>query len=200
MVVKAIPSFDPNPSLKAAVQLLNDLGITEFALIGRVATWLYLPEDAHQFTKDVDIAILTTKIASIEAALKTRGYQVYQLSIGGVAVREPDFFVDFIDRRVDGLDRLFSKAIQEARQDVVFFNEAIPVVGLHHLITMKMVSGEPKDDFDAKALLRVAGVQYSKLRKLVGHFLGMGSANRLDVFAREVGLLSPKAAYRREAA
>lgn len=61
---------------------------------------------------------------------------------------------------------------------------------------MKLVSGEPKDDLDAKSLLMVEGLHYDALRPLVKRHLGPATANRLDVFAREVGILPPKGSYR----
>jgi hypothetical protein len=60
----------------------------------------------------------------------------------------------------------------------------------------KMVSGEPKDDLDAKSLMKVPDIDYENLRHLVKKYLGTGTANRLDVFAREVGLLPPKGSYK----
>ncbi len=105
MVIQEIPSFDPNPSLRMALALLEEAGIENYALIGRVATWVFLPTDRQQFTKD---------------------------------------------------------------------------------------------DQDAKSLLRVEGLDYEHLRPLVKRHLGTGTANRLDVFAREVGLLPPRATYKTE--
>lgn len=195
MVAKPVPSFDPNPSLSAVVGFLQEIGVTDFALIGRVATWLYLPEEVHQFTKDVDVAVLSADIAKIEQGLKAKGYTVYQLPIGGVAVRQPAFYVDFIDRRTDGLDQLFSEAIAKAQPGVVVNDVTMPLVRLDHLITMKLVSGTPKDDLDVRALLKVDGIHYPDLRKLVWHHLGVGTANRLDAFAREAGLLPPRTNY-----
>ncbi len=83
MVIKQIPSFDPNPSLKAAHDLLQEIGIENFALIGRVATWVFLPTDRQQFTKDVDLAVLTGDLTKIEEALKQKGLKTYPLPIGG---------------------------------------------------------------------------------------------------------------------
>ena len=40
-----------------------------------------------------------------------------------VAVREPEWTVDFIDRRLDGLDLLFREAIECARRDVEFLEK-----------------------------------------------------------------------------
>ena len=197
MVIHQIPTFDPNPSLKAALNFLRETGIQNFALIGRVATWVFLPTDRQQFTKDVDLAILTSDTAKIEEALKHKGLKTYPLPIGGVAVRESDLIVDFIDRRLDGLDFLFRKAIEYARRDVEIFGEIVPVVSLPYLIAMKLVSGETKDDQDAKSLLMVEELKYDDLRPLVKLHLGTGTANRLDVFAREVGLLPPKGSYKK---
>lgn len=195
MELRQIPSFDPNPSLKAALCFLREADVVNFALIGRVATWVYLPSDRQQFTKDVDLAVLTTDISKIENVLTQRGLKVYRLPIGGVAVREPELVLDFIDRHQDGFDRLFKEAIDEARRDVTIFGEIIPVVNLNYLIAMKLVSGEPKDDLDVKSLLLVKDLNYAELRELVKHQLGKATANRLDVFAREVGLLPPKGVY-----
>ena len=196
MVIQQIPSFDPNPSLKAAIDFLQEAKIDNYALIGRVATWVFLPADRQQFTKDVDLAILTRDSAKIEEVLKMKGFKTYPLSIGGVAVRESDIVVDFIDRRVDGLDLLFSEAIENARKDVEIFDRIVPVVNLPYLITMKLVSGENKDDQDAKSLLMVEGLKYEVLRQLVKRHLGTGTANRLDVFARDVGLLPARGSYK----
>ncbi len=199
MVIQQIPSFDPNPSLKSAIDFLQEIGVQDFALIGRVATWVYLPTDRQQFTKDVDFAILTKDSSKIEEALRQKGIKTHPLTIGGVAVREDDLVVDFIDRRVDGLDFLFREAIENARQDVEILGKIVPVVSLHYLVTMKLVSGEPKDDQDAKSLLMVEGLKYDDLRSLVKNHLGTGTANRLDVFARDVGLLPPRGTYKMNA-
>lgn len=196
MTIRKIPSFDPNPSLKKAIKFLKEIGVENFALIGRVATWFYLPEDQHQFTKDVDLAVLTTDISKIEFALKSKGYEVLQLSIGGVAVRENDFFVDFIDRRTDRLDALFGEAIEYAQPNTEIGDETIKVVTLDYLIALKLVSGEPKDDLDVKALLQVEEIDYPKLRSFIIKHLGAATANRMDVLARDTGVLPPKKSYR----
>ncbi|MBF0353360.1 MAG: hypothetical protein HQM11_20200 [SAR324 cluster bacterium] len=196
MVIQQIPVFDPNPSLRSSLKLLRECGITNFALIGRIATWLYLPSDRQQFTKDVDFAILTQDSSKMEETLKQQGLKVHLLPIGGVAVRESDLIVDFIDRRLDGFDLLFREAIENARRDIEMFGEIVPVVSLQYLITMKLVSGEPKDDLDVKTLLLAEKIDYDGLRVLVKKYLGPVTANRLDVFAREVGILPPRGPYK----
>ena len=61
MVIHQIPSFNPNPSLKAALHFLREIGFQNYALIGRVATWVFLPTDLQQFTKDFAIFYLCMK-------------------------------------------------------------------------------------------------------------------------------------------
>ena len=60
---------------------------------------------------------------------------------------------------------------------------------------MKIVSGEPKDDKDLKTLLALKEVNYEKARSIVEKYLGSIIAERLDVFAREVGLLPKRGPY-----
>jgi len=165
-------------------------------LIARIATWVFLPTDRQQFTKDVDLVVLKKDSAKIEETLKQKGLKIHILPIGGVAVRESDLIVDFIDRRLDGLDLLFREAIENARKDVEIFGEIVPVVSLPYLITMKLVSGETKDDQDAKSLLMIEGIKYDDLRSLVKRHLGAGTANRLDVFSREIGIRPPRKPYK----
>ncbi len=199
MVIQQIPSFDPNPSLKSALDFFQEIGVQNYALIGRVATWVFLPTDRQQFTKNINLAILTKDSSKIEEAFRQKGIKTYPLPIGGVAVRENDLVVDFIDRRLDGLDLLFREAIKNARQDVEILGKIVPVVNLNYLITMKLVSGETKDDQDAKSLLMVEGLKYDDLRSMVKRHLGTGTANRLDVFARDVGLLPTRGTYKMSA-
>ena len=90
VVIEQIPSFDPNPSLKAALDFLKETGIQNFALIARIATWVFLPTDRQQFTKDVDLVVLKKDSAKIEETLKQKGLKIHILPIGGVAVRESD--------------------------------------------------------------------------------------------------------------
>ncbi len=68
----------------------------------------------------------------------------------------------------------------------------MPVVSSEHLIAMKMVSGEPKDDQDVKYLLTVKTTDYDKVKAVVEKYLGGYVADRLDVFARGLGILPPR--------
>lgn len=57
---KEFKIFDPNPSLKLALKIFLDIGITRFALIGKLAMWTHLEDESHHgYTKDdMDLKIL----------------------------------------------------------------------------------------------------------------------------------------------
>ena len=189
-----LPSFDPNESLEVALEILK-VAASHFALIGRVATWVYLESDLHQFTKDVDIAVYFHEIAAIEQEIQRRELNYHPLQIGGIGIRDAQVNIDFIDRHELGIDRLYREAIEQSRTQIQVSHQTVPVVRLEHLIAMKMVSGEPKDDQDVKALLGVKDLHYTQCREIVERFLGSIVATRLDVFAREVGLLPKRGPY-----
>jgi len=188
--------FDPNPSLKFALKLFLKAGVTKFALIGKLAMWVYLKDESqHEYTKDVDFAVLLKESKNIEDAASRLGIKYRYLHIGGIGIRERGLSIDLIDRRLHGLDLLFSEAIEEASGGVSVDDSQIPVVSLEHLIAMKIVSGEPKDDKDIKKLLDLENVSYKKTRSIVEKYLGPITADRLDVFAREAGLLPKRGPY-----
>jgi len=173
---KQFQVFDPNPSIKFALDLFLKAGISQFALIGRLAMWVYLEDE-------------------IEAEISKQGLNYNHLHIGGIGLREEGVTIDFIDRRLHGIDRLFRVAIEEASCEVNVGENSIPVVSLEHLIAMKIVSGEPKDDKDLKKLLSLDKADYKKTRRIVEKYLGPITAERLDVFAREAGLLPKRGPY-----
>ena len=193
---KKFQTFDPNPSLRFALRLFLKAGITEFALIGKLAMWAYLEDESqHEFTKDVDFAVFLNESYKIEQQASAQKLNYNHLHIGGIGIREKGINIDCIDRRLHGIDRLFSEAIENASGEVYVDENKIPVVALEHLIAMKMVSGEPKDDNDLKKLLCLENVNYKKARNIVDKYLGPITAERLDVFAREVGVLPKRGAY-----
>ena len=193
---KTFQTFDPNPSLKLALELLSQAGVTQFALIGKLAMWVYLEDESqHGYTKDVDFAVLLAEVGKIEQHVLKQGLPYQPLHIGGIGIRAKGLNIDFIDRRLHGVEGLFREAIQQASQEVFIDDKTIPVVSLEHLIAMKMVSGEPKDDQDLKTLLALHKADYSKARKVVETHLGLIPAERLDVFAREAGILPKTGPY-----
>ena len=147
-----------------------------------MATWFYLDSDLHQFTKDVDFAVPLTEIQSIEQEIISRKLNYSYLSIGGLGIREQkDIKIDFIDRRLRQTNLLFAEAIEEARSKVIVGVQEVPIVSLEHLIAMKMVSGEPKDDKDVKDLLKAQTLDYDRTKAIVEEYLGGYVADRLDI-------------------
>lgn len=188
--------FDPNPSLRFALKLFLKTGISRFALIGKLAMWVYMEDESqHEYTKDVDFAVFLRESGKIEAELSGQGSEYKHLRIGGIGIREKGINIDFIDRRLHGVDSLFGEAIEQASGEVYVDDTRIPVVSLEHLIAMKIVSGEPKDDNDIRKLLNLENVIYKKARDITEKHLGMITAERLDVFAREAGLLPKRGPY-----
>jgi hypothetical protein len=91
----------------------------------------------------------------VEAELRRRKLKYYNLSIGGIGVRDGQRKIDFIDRRLYHAT-LFREAIDSASRDRRVLSVGrvkLPLVSAEHLVAMKMISGEPKDDRDAKRLL-----------------------------------------------
>ena len=61
------------------------------------------------------------------------------------------------------------------------------LVSLEFLLAMNMVSGESKDEIDARRILQREELRYHETRHIVERHLGVASANRLDALAREAG-------------
>ena len=183
-----LPSFDPKPAARVAAAILKRAKAPH-ALIGPFAMWAYLAPDQQEFTKNMDLAVPAEFIAAVEAAVKNRRLKYHNLSIGGIGVRDGETQLDFIDRRLyhAALFREAVSAAQRVGRTVTIGRVGVPLVPVEYLLAMKMVSGEPKDDRDAKRLLEHADLKYSAARKIVSRHLGPVTADRLDVFAREAG-------------
>ncbi len=194
---KRFQTFDPNPSLKYVTSLLLEAGITQYALIGKLAMWVNLDDESqHQYTKDVDFAILLGDVEKIENLVKKKQLNFKQLRIGGIGLRESSINVDFIDRRLHGVAPLFHEAIEHATEFVSVEQESIPVVALEYLVAMKIVSGEPKDDHDLKILLSLEKLNYGEAKEIVVKHLGPITGERLEVFARAANILPKHGPYR----
>ncbi|MBF0239601.1 MAG: hypothetical protein HQM12_18020 [SAR324 cluster bacterium] len=195
-ISKTFQVFDPNPSLRFALELLLQSGISGFALIGKLAMWVYLDDESqHEYTKDVDFAIKTGEISKLEQEISRRNLHCQNLQIGGIGIRETGLSIDFIDRRLHGVAPLFADAIESAVMRVTVDEQSIPVVSLEHLVAMKIVSGEPKDDHDLRKLIALQALNYPLARKIVDTYLGPIVAERLDVFAREANILPRRGPY-----
>jgi len=192
-VPRELPRFDPAESLRLGLELLKEADVP-FALAGRLAVWTYVPPAAHQFTKDVDFAVPYGHTDRVAAAARDHGYEVSELSIGGYGVRARKLLVDFIDRHPH-LSRLFADAVKAAKVQQFQTGEDsidLPIVPLHHLVAMKLVSAELLDDRDVEELLmKVPEEEYRDLHQLVTEYLGYASAQRLDSLARRIGHPGP---------
>lgn len=124
-------AFDPVPSAAFGVKILNRSKAPR-ALIGRVAMWYWLDDEAdHELTKDVDFAVPQASMPSILDALHETEAEVSQLVIGGINARiaQRGILAGFIDRSSEewgNLQPLYLDAIRAAEaQDDVF--EGAPV-------------------------------------------------------------------------
>jgi hypothetical protein len=163
----------PKPAARLAASILKNAR-ANFAIIGRVAMWTYLPPEQQEFTKDLDLAVSTEHIAAVVAEVRRRKLKYHQRSIGGIGVRDGERKIDFIDRRLYHA-ALFREAIEAALRDgrvVSVGRVKMPLVSAEYLVAMKMVSGESKDDRDAKRLLEHVKLNYAATRRIVRKHLG----------------------------
>lgn len=194
---KQFKTFDPNPSLRFALSILSAANVTRYALIGRLAMWVYIEDESqHKYTKDVDFAIILEDAEKVIKTVEKKNLNYENLHIGGIGIREDGINVDFIDRRLHDVHELFRKAIDEVSDQIYMDDISIPVVSLEYLAAMKMVSGEPKDDDDLRLLLSIDRLDYNKTRDIVERYLSPITAERLDVFAREAGILPKRGPYK----
>lgn len=68
---RIVTPFDPEPAAKLAKELLDTVN-APFAVIGRIAVWAYLPPEAQEFTKDIDIAVPTEFIIKLLTKIESR--------------------------------------------------------------------------------------------------------------------------------
>ena len=166
-----LPRFDPNPSMQAALDILDAAGVP-FALAGRLAVWKYVPPEGQQFTKDVDFAVPHGHVDAVAREAARRGFRVTDLNIGGAGIKAPRVMVDFIDRHPE-LSALFAEAVRAAHRQpksrwLAFRGRRVPVVPMNYLIAMKLVPFDPKDERDVtEMLMRLPDRGYAPLRRLV---------------------------------
>lgn len=191
-----LPKFDPEPSGEFAFKILAETNVKGI-LIGRLSVWAWIEDPAgHAFTKDIDIAITQKDQPAIVSYLTTRGFQIRELSIGGINVTEVknNLRVDFIHRNsaeYGDLSKLFEEAIEEALRNNITVNfgaASLILVPVEYLISMKIGTAERKDEEDARRLLEsVESVDVNKLRKIVSIHLGPLGKSKLENILREAG-------------
>ncbi len=193
-------AFDPVPSASFGVEIL-DRSKAPRALIGRVAMWYWLDDEAdHELTKDVDFAVPQESLPAIVSTLRETEAEVSQLVIGGVNARivRRGIRTDFIDRSSEewgNLQPLYLDAIRAAeKQDDDF--EGAPVASPEHLVAMKLAAGTDKDERDAIRLIaKVKDLDIGRTRDLIRKFLGPGLLGRLEECLRRAGHPQARRAY-----
>jgi hypothetical protein len=196
--------FDEEASRALAEQLLGEADVPS-AIIGKVAVWAWVEElGEHEMTKDVDYAVSTEHIQQIVDSANARGYVTTDLDIGGINVEVAalGINVDFIHRnsRILGdLSGLFQNAIDAAHAEATFLAEGegdgadvmstVPLVPISHLVAMKMATGEPEDEKDAKRLMAFGSeeVDVERARALLHRYGGPSAIARFEQVLREVG-------------
>ena len=192
---RILPTFDPGPSGDFACRVMHET-CTKMAVIGRLAIWAWVDDESeHEFTKDLDMAVSGQDRQIVTRWLEKQGLRTRTLSIGGVNVYYPEsrINVDFIDRTNEAygnLGGLFSDAIKEASArgyTVPIGSAVLPLAPVEHVVVMKLVTGEDKDERDAeRLLLHVEGLDVDEVRLLINRFAG-GLMGRLDAVLRRIG-------------
>lgn len=141
-------------------------------------------------TKDAGFAVPVGAAEKAADSLRGPATEVRPLRIGGVGVRDSQrgLRIALVDRRFH-FAGLFQEAIRDARasgRTARVGGYDVSLVSLEFLLAMKLVSGEPQDEVDARRILQRQELRYADAREIVEHHLGAASANRLDALAREV--------------
>ncbi len=200
------PKFDPEKSGKLADKTMRESG-TKGILIGRLAVWTWLRDDAgnQAYTKDMDLAVSKKDFPAILAYLASKSFKTRQLPIGGVNVadEEEGISIDFIHRGSEewgDLSPLFEAAIEKAlkvKNTVDIGGVRFLVVPVEFLVVMKIATMERKDEDDAKRLLENIGeIDIDELRSMVRFFLGPLINAKLENILREIGHPKAKRKYR----
>src|SRR3954464_5834718 len=197
---RPLPTFDPVPSVQFGLEVL-DRSKSRRALIGRVAMWYWLDDEAdHEHTKNVAFAVPQARIPSLLEALHQTDAEVSQLTIGGVNARisKQGVRTDFIDRANEEWGNLqpLYLGVMPAAEEHDDQLEGIPVAPPELLVAMKLAAGTDKDERDAMRLIaKVRDLDVEATRDLVRKFLGPGLLGRLEECLRRAGHPQARRAY-----
>lgn len=122
------------------------LAPTRWAVVGAVATRLYMPE---RMTQDLDVAVVVEDAATVRKQLADAGFiKVSELSIGGSSWRSPD------GQRVEvieGREPWWPEALAEAQRNRDA--DGLPILPLPYLVFMKMKASRTVDLGDLARML-----------------------------------------------
>lgn len=120
------------------------VGRIEFAVVGGLATRLYMPE---RMTLDADIIVRASDLPATESCLReARCRKVGPLAIGGSVWKTPGGWA--LD--VMALDEQW---IDDALHTTVKGPNGLPYVALHYLVVMKLASSRAQDLADISRML-----------------------------------------------
>ncbi len=148
--------------------LRNVLAPFPWAVIGAVATRLYMPE---RMTQDLNIALLASDVGAVKAKLAAAGCTfVSPLSIGGSSWRMPDGFpVNVIELNEPWAQDALSQAAEN--KDA----QSFPVLPLPYLVLMKFNSGRVQDLADVSRMLGLSSSsQQDQIRAVFSGFCSEG--------------------------
>ncbi|HEC61338.1 MAG TPA: hypothetical protein ENI27_03690 [bacterium] len=180
-----LPRFDPADALKETVALLEEANI-DYALVGCLAVWAYVPPGGKRLTDDIDFAVSLKDLEPLLGLLEQHGYLFEPLPAGGFRTEVLGIVVDFIYGG-SYLADLFSSAVGSAK--VIDYGDGIEVfvTNLDHLITMKVAAGGEQDEFDLRHLLKLIDTnRYKRLRSFVLNHTGYIGMMVLDRMARSI--------------
>lgn len=131
-------AMNPWPDLRPILK-----GI-DWAIVGGVATRLYMPE---RMTRDLDILVHESNEAIVIAKMQSAGYQISsRLAIPGVLMLSPaGVEVDVLFGKYPWLD--------EALKNVAADEAGYPTIGLPYLILLKMDAQRAQDWADVSRML-----------------------------------------------
>jgi hypothetical protein len=144
--------------------LTNVLRPLPWAVVGAVATRLYMPERA---TQDLDVAIRTEDAPEARSRLSDAGF-VHQgeRSIGGSSWRSPEGVVVNV---LEVSEPWFAQALAEAQRN--HDAQGLPVLPLPYLALMKFQAGRVQDLADVTRMLGQANEETLHLvRRLFGQY------------------------------
>lgn len=138
--------MDATPPIPSIIPDLSDLGAlrTPFAIVGGVATTLYMPQ---RLTQDLDILVVVADVTRLSHELEELGAtRRGDLSIGGSSWELPNGLA---------LDVLESAApwARDAVAHPVRTSGGWPVIDLPYLVVLKMEASRERDLSDVAAML-----------------------------------------------
>ena len=111
----------------------------KFAVVGGVATRLYMPE---RFTKDLDIVVAITDAKAAHEKLRQAGFRPHAelgLVKGSTWISPDQQEVDVLE----GIELWWPDALDEAQHNLDA--QSLPILPLRYLVLMKYQSGRAQD-------------------------------------------------------